>query len=264
MILSAFLLPHPPVILPEVGKGREQEIQTTIDAFNECARQISQLKPDTIILVSPHCTCYTDYFHISPGKFAVGDLGRFGASKVRITADYDIKLATEIEKTAATTFGIPAGTHGEQSPQLDHGTIVPLCFVNKYYTGYELVRIGVSGLSLETHYEFGKAIATSAKWLGKRIVFIASGDLSHVLPQESGVKLDAEITDALANGELSRLLQIPPELIENGAECGLRPLVVMFGALDGLDVSAKLLSYEGTFGVGYAVASFVPNEGDMK
>jgi aromatic ring-opening dioxygenase LigB subunit len=55
-------------------------------------------------------------------------------------------------------------------------------------------------------------------------------------------------------------MQIPHELSEKGAECGLRAFIIMAGVLDKQSVTANLLSYEGTFGVGYAVASFVPKE----
>ncbi|MCL2109818.1 MAG: AmmeMemoRadiSam system protein B [Oscillospiraceae bacterium] len=252
MITSTFLLPHPPIILPQIGKGREREIAATITSCQEVAKKIAGLKPDTIVVASPHSTCYSDYFHISPGDSASGNLARFGAPEVGFSAEYDVELAAEISKNAADF----AGCQGEQSPQLDHGVLVPLAFVSELLDGFKLVRIGVSGLSLETHHDFGKTIAASAKLLSRRIVFIASGDLSHVLPEEQGVKLDTKIVKLLKSGNLTQLLQIPPEVIENGAECGLRPLCIMAGVLHGLDFSARLLSYEGPFGVGYAVAEF--------
>jgi HK97 family phage major capsid protein len=32
-ILAAFMVPHPPMIVPAVGRGSEQQIQKTIDAY---------------------------------------------------------------------------------------------------------------------------------------------------------------------------------------------------------------------------------------
>ncbi|MCL2020447.1 MAG: AmmeMemoRadiSam system protein A [Oscillospiraceae bacterium] len=257
MILSAFVFPHPPIVLPEIGKGRQTEIQKTIDAFEECAKQIAQQEPDTIVLVTPHSISYADYIHISPDAAAEGDLRQFGAADVFMSVDYDIELSDEIEKFAVFS-GISAGTLGQESPRLDHGAIIPLWFVNKYYKNYKVVRISISGLSVAEHYRFGKVIAESAKHLGKNVVFIASGDLSHKLPEPDGVKLDAEITGSFADGDFLRLLQIPYELCQKGAECGLRAFIIMAGVLDKTEVTAKLLSYEGPFGVGYAVASFIP------
>ena len=71
-ILGAFIVPHPPLIIPEVGKGDEKKIQKTIDSYHEIARQIAELKPDTIIITTPHSILYSDYFHISPGSGAQG------------------------------------------------------------------------------------------------------------------------------------------------------------------------------------------------
>lgn len=34
-ILGAVIIPHPPLTIPTVGHGGEQEIQVTIDAFVE-------------------------------------------------------------------------------------------------------------------------------------------------------------------------------------------------------------------------------------
>jgi AmmeMemoRadiSam system protein A len=53
-------------------------------------------------------------------------------------------------------------------------------------------------------------------------------------------------------------MEISGHFCEEAAECGLRPLVTLAGALDGRDVDSKSLSYEGPFGIGYLVASFLP------
>ena len=65
-ILGAVQVPHPPLILPEVGHGEEKRIQSTIDAFDAAAKFIADLQPDTVIISSPHSILYSDYFHISP------------------------------------------------------------------------------------------------------------------------------------------------------------------------------------------------------
>lgn len=36
-ILGAIIVPHPPLIIPTVGRGREQEVKTTIDAYRTAA-----------------------------------------------------------------------------------------------------------------------------------------------------------------------------------------------------------------------------------
>ena len=60
----------------------------------------------------------------------------------------------------------------------------------------------------------------------------------------------------MAEGDFLQFLTTDPAFCDRAAECGLRSFQIMAGALDGLDVEAKLLSYEGVTGVGYGVATF--------
>ncbi|MEI6578231.1 MAG: AmmeMemoRadiSam system protein A [Eubacteriales bacterium] len=261
-IVGAFIVPHPPIILPEVGRGKEKEIQKTINAYKEVSRQIAELKPDTIVLTSPHATMYADYFHISSGKSVYGDLGRFGVPGVNVLANYDIEFVEALTDAVAEE-NVSAGTLGERDKTLDHGTIIPLRFLNEQYSDYKLIRIGLSGLSMLEHYRLGKCIAKTSERLSKRVVFIASGDLSHKLKEDgpygfdkTGPEFDSEITTAMANADFLHMMEFDADFCESAAECGLRSFIIMAGALDGRAIKAELLSYEGNFGVGYAVCSF--------
>ena len=250
------------------GGGQEREIQRTIDSFREIARRIADQKPDTIVLTSPHAVLYSDYFHISPGTIAKGDLRAFAAADAKLAIDYDEAFARSIAALAAERQ-IPAGMLGERERALDHGTLVPLLFVQQSYSSYKLVRIGLSGLPLIAHYEFGKCIQQAAQQTDKRVVLIASGDLSHKLTKDGpygfapeGPEFDKSVTDAMASGDFLQFLRFDEDFLEAAAECGLRSFVIMAGALDGLGVKPELLSYEGPFGVGYAVASFAIGDAD--
>jgi AmmeMemoRadiSam system protein A len=262
-ITGAFIVPHPPIILPEVGRGEEGRIQKTIDAYDEVARSIAAMKPEVIILTSPHATLYADYFHISPGKGAKGDLRKFRASGFSIEVEYDSELVRTISEEADRE-GIHAGTMGEREKGLDHGTLIPLYFINKYYTEYKLVRIGLSGLTPVEHYRFGRLIAKTVESLGRKAAFVASGDLSHKLLEEGpygfvpeGPEFDGKVTEAIKKADFLAFLNFNQSLCDSAAECGLRSFIIMAGALDGKSVKPQLLSYEGTFGVGYGVASFL-------
>jgi len=126
------------------------------------------------------------------------------------------------------------------------------------------VRVGVSGLSVEDHYVFGGLIASVAERLGRKTVVIASGDLSHKLVDDGpygyapeGPEFDRVVCEVAEDGDFSRLFDMDAGFLEKAAECGHRPLLVMAGALDRKAVESELYSYEGPFGVGYGIASFV-------
>ncbi len=99
-IVGAFIVPHPPIILPGVGKGEEKDIQKTIDAYRKVAQCIADFKPETIVLTSPHSVMYADYFHISPGESAWGDMRQFGAPDVEIGVEYDTEFVQELSGQA--------------------------------------------------------------------------------------------------------------------------------------------------------------------
>ena len=129
-IVGAIIVPHPPIIIPTVGRGREAEVQGTIDAYRAAAKQAAAWKPEVLIVTSPHTVMYADCFHISPGRGASGDMSAFGASQTRLEVQYDAQLRQELVRQAEAA-GIQAGTLGEKDPTLDHGTFLPLYFLRK-------------------------------------------------------------------------------------------------------------------------------------
>ena len=179
-IIAGFMVPHPPMIVPAVGRGSEAEVEETTRAYERVADEIAEIAPETIIISSPHTVMYTDYFHISPGKRASGSFGDFGAPGVSFDEEYDDELTREICRIADEAH-FRAGTMGERDKALDHATMVPLYFIRQKYKGGKIIRVGLSGLPLTEHYALGMMIQQAVEKLGRRAVYVASGDLSHKL-----------------------------------------------------------------------------------
>ena len=265
-IVGGVMVPHPPLIIPEVGRGGEKVIEETTRAYEEAADLIAELKPDTIVLSSPHSILYNDYFHISPGSRAYGSMARFGAPQVRAEVEYDSEFVEALEK-AAQKNALHAGTKGERDPQLDHGTMVPLYFILKKYTDFRLVRIGLSGFDLETHFRLGKVIADTAFRNVRRTVFVASGDLSHKLKEDGpygfdpmGPVYDERIMEVMGTAAFDELLDFNEDFLEQAAECGHRSFVMMAGALDGCSLKTRCLSHQDVTGVGYGICTYKVRE----
>lgn len=265
-VIGGFLFPHPPLIIPEIGRGEEKKISQTAASCRLAARQIAQLAPETIVVISPHSVMYSDYFHISPGKEASGNFARYGAPQVSVRVTYDFQFAQMLSLLAAREK-LPAGTEGERDSSLDHGTMIPLTFVNEYYRDYKIVRIGLSGLPLADHETLGALIETASKLLNRRTVILASGDLSHKLTEDGpygyapeGPAYDEELIETLSLGALDSLREFDEGFLSAAAECGHRSLVILAGAFRNRKLDSRVLSHEGPFGVGYAAASFLPEE----
>ena len=263
-IAAAYMVPHPPMIVPQVGRGSENQVLKTIQAYEAVASEIAEIKPETIIVTSPHSVLYADYFHISPGDHASGDFGNFRAPEVSFRKQYDTELVKAL-CALARAEDFPAGILGERDKHLDHGTMVPLYFVDQQYTDYRLVRIGLSGLSLADHYTFGMMLRKAVEQTGRKAVLIASGDLSHKLQTygpygfaKEGPEYDQRIMDVAGRAAFGEMLEFDETFCDKAAECGHRSFVIMAGALDGLAVEAKVYSHEDVTGVGYGICSFHP------
>ena len=269
-VLAAFMVPHPPMIVPEVGRGSEAKIEETTRSYEQAAKEIAALRPETIIITSPHSVMYSDYFHLSPGRGAKGSFSDFGAPRVSFTETYDEDLLNEICLLSAERQ-FPAGTLGERSARLDHGCMVPLYFIRRQYTDFKILRIGLSGLPLTEHYAFGQMIREAVEKTGRRVVLVASGDLSHKLRDygpygfaPEGPAYDERIMDVCSRAAFGELFDFEETFCEKAAECGHRSFVIMAGALDGTAVKASALSHQDVTGVGYGICTFYPQGPDKE
>lgn len=268
--LAAYAVPHPPLIVPAVGRGQERAIQSTVDAFTRVAREIVALVPDVLVITSPHAPCFSDAFHVTTDARLYGDMSRFRAAQERLEAACDVDLARDLLERLREA-GVPAVDSERYRDAMDHATYVALYFVREAWRQAggagdlpcPVVRVGLSGLSYEEHRTVGKVIAAAVDAAGKRAVFIGSGDLSHKLLEEGpygfapeGPVFDRRIGEVFASGDLEELFAFDPAFADAAAECGLRSFQMMAAAIDGLGFESELMSLEGPFGVGYGVAAF--------
>src|SRR5690606_170117 len=104
-------------------------------------------EPTTIIVITPHGPLFRDAISISAEKELKGDFGDFGRRDLSFKFPNNLELVNDlidrckkeniliakIDQDFARSYSI--------SCKLDHGTLVPLYFVDKEYKGYKLVHI---------------------------------------------------------------------------------------------------------------------------
>ena len=261
-VIKSYIVPHPPMIIPEIGKGDEEKIRKTISSYEEIALDIADVKPDTIIISSPHAMAYSDYFNILDGEELKGDFGNFGASSVSFTEKNDLELISKIEEIASSR-GFPCSRVNNSNNNLDHGSMIPLYFIRKKYNDFKVIILGLSGLSLIEHYALGMLINDSVNELGRRCVYIASGDLSHKLQEygpygfsKFGPEYDNKLINIFKDNNFLELLKMEDTYLDKASECGHRSFTIMSGLFDGLNVESKFYSHEDVTGVGYGIWSF--------
>lgn len=179
-ILGAYLFPHPPIILEEIGRGEEKKAIKTIEDARALSRNIKEKSPSTIIVITPHGPLYKDAISISIGESLSGDFSRFGNRKLKFQYRNNLKLTQQIIENSLKEK-IPIA---QEDAQLDHGVLVPLYFVDKEYSDYKLVHITYGLLPPKELHRFGRQIEKAIGKSNDDVVIIASGGLSHKLSND--------------------------------------------------------------------------------
>ncbi len=255
MINFAAITPHPPIIIPGIGKGRDLElVSQTIQAMEELGKELEKEKVDVVLVICPHAPAEFSSFGINFLDILRGSLNNFGLDK-----DFQFKneqeLARKIHKECTKA---EINTHFYEYI-LDHSALVPLYYLTKNIK-VELIHLSFSFMDFETHYNYGKIIRSVCLESSKKIAIIASGDLSHRLipsapagysPQ--GEVFDKKLIDLLRQGKVKEIINIDRNLVEEAGECGLRSFIILLGIL-GSRYNFRLLGHEVPFGVGYLTA----------
>jgi AmmeMemoRadiSam system protein A/AmmeMemoRadiSam system protein B len=257
-VVFAGIAPHPPIMVPEVGREAIADVRSSIDAMAALTERVILSGAETVVLISPHAPLQSQAFVAYDGPQLYGDFANFRAPATAVTAELDDELLTEITRAAAAANLLTLRIRGRD---LDHGTAVPLYFLQRNGWSGRVVALGYSFLSNEDHVRFGKCIRAAVDKLGRPVAFIASGDLSHRLRPEAPAGFnpqahlfDEEVVDAIRSCATNRIVDIDQEVRRMAGECGYRSMLVAIGAGEGLDRSCEVFNYEAPFGVGYLVA----------
>ncbi len=268
-IVAAGIAPHPPLIIPDIGREELTRVSNTVESLKDFSLQVASADPDTVILITPHGPMHRHAPTIQAGEKLEGDFAPFRAPHVQLSAQNDLQLIDAIEaeanKEGPGILRLEERTHQREAVVLDHGITVPLYYLQEAGTGHCIIAITFAPLPVTDLFQFGKAIQKAVRQTGRKAAVVASGDLSHRLTRfapagysPQGKVFDHELVNHIKNYDVKALLNMDESMVSDAGECGLRSIIILLGCLDGLDVSSRVLSYEGPFGVGYLVASLTP------
>lgn len=245
LVYSVFV-PHPPILVSEIGRGEEHKCQVSLDAYQEIARRLVQAEVETVIVVSPHAPLTKDGITLLIEDVAQGDFAQFGAAQVSLSFATDTRVIEQFQKDLPRVVSI-------QGP-MDHGAMVPLYFLQQAGWNGKVVLLG---MPMERPEDYGLRIGQILDKLPGRYALVASGDLSHRLKEDgpygfdaAGPEFDQAVFKALQR-DTKKLTSLPVDLVEKAGECGYRSLRLALAAKEG---APEVLSYEGPLGVGYMVA----------
>jgi AmmeMemoRadiSam system protein A/AmmeMemoRadiSam system protein B len=264
-IVFAGIAPHPPIMVPEVGREAIVDVRGSIDAMTKLAKRVIDSEATTLVLISPHAPLEPSTFVAYEGPQLYGDFANFRAPTATVHAQLDDTLLNEITSAASAQNLEVIRIRGFD---LDHGTAVPLYFLQRNGWQGKVVALGYSFLSNEDHIRFGNCIKQAVDTVGRPVAFIASGDLSHRLKpgapagyNSQAHLFDEEVVDAIRSRSTSRIVNMDQELRRLAGECGYRSMLVALGVAQGLEPTCEVISYEAPFGVGYMVAQLLSRAG---
>jgi AmmeMemoRadiSam system protein B len=252
------IAPHPPVMVPEVGGAMAEDVRASIEAMRDFAERVKASGAESVVIVSPHAPLEERAFVAYGGPVLRGDFANFRAPQATVAAPLDEELLEAVGKAAAEDgYRVVEA----RARELDHGTAVPLYFLQRNGWEGSVVALGYCFLSDEDHVRFGACLKRAIERTGRPVAFVASGDLSHRLKRGAPAgfhpdahEFDEEVVGAVRENAPARIKEIDPALRRLAGECGYRSMLVALGVAAEGATDCEVINYEAPFGVGYLVA----------
>lgn len=260
-IVSATIVPHSPLLIPEVAKDKIRLIEKTAAAYDKIATELKELNPDTIVIISPHGHKENKGFAINASPAVCTSFQEIGYLAPGMKYDNDLLLIQNIKEKLRPNFNFNLTS----SKELDYASSIPLYRLAKDLPKIKIVSLSYSQADSAEHYAFGQQLGIICQKSRRKIAIIASGELSHRLKRNSpagyspkGARFDNKLIEYLSepNSAAENILKMDDNLVKNAAECGLRSILVLLGIINKEKHTSQVLSYQNDLGIGYLVMRF--------
>lgn len=260
MICFATIVPHPPLLLPEVGKEKIEVAQKIIKALEKINKQLIEIQPDLLLIISPHGTGFDDVFTLNLSEKYLVNFEKFGDLKTKLEFTGDLGVMYQIrESMESCPEEYPLTMVSEK--KLDYGAGIPLYYLTKGLENFKIIPLTpAEGLGVEKHFNFGQELKQELIKSSKKIVIIASADLSH---QPNGQdnslseKFDEKVIKIIEDHSFPEIKNLEAENLKDIQQCGLKTIAILLGLLSETGCKPKILSYENSLEIGFLVAQFL-------
>ncbi len=193
-------LSHTPLMgLVDPDHVTEQAARQAIEVL---AQDLKRFEPDLIFLFAPDH--YNGFFYELMPAFCIGTkadaIGDFGTSKGALKVPQEIALAC-----VEAVLEAEVDTALSHRMQVDHGFAQPLEMLTGALDNYPVVPVFINSVavplpSFKRARKLGEAIGRFAAGLDKRVLFLASGGLSHNPPVPQLQGASEEVAERLIAG----------------------------------------------------------------
>jgi aromatic ring-opening dioxygenase LigB subunit len=277
MVLSAaFIVPHGALILdalPSHTDGRYELQQAMVSIAN----QITSIKPDIILVTSPHGISLSDNFGIYFNESAHGtaewdnNYQEFQV-EVKIDLEFTEELFTHLKNNHQPISKISAFSRSVSIP-MRWGESVPLWFLKdlqstKYvFLSQPQKRFDPTDDFKSETKELGINLLKFLDSHIKRVVVLISADLSHTHQKEgpygfteNAERVDQLFEDTIKSGDLSQITTESYENMKKALCCGFTGFQLLHGLLSNSNLTGQILSRKTPTYYGMMVASFLPKK----
>ena len=83
-LVYSIFVPHPPILVPEIGRGEEGKCPATLAAYRALAGNLAAARIDTVLLISPHAPLLREGVALLQDEILKGDFAQFGVPQVKL------------------------------------------------------------------------------------------------------------------------------------------------------------------------------------
>lgn len=287
-IIGGWLAPHPPHLVyaenPEANEPRSEGGWEVLRwAYEKCRQKIRKLKPDAIIVHTPHWQTVVGHHLIGVEHLKGYSVDPIFPHLFRYRYDLkiDVALSRAICKTS-TGRGLKSKLMTQPGFRVDYGTIVTLHMMNpEWDIPVVVISAHSSPYSFDSRrfdqemIELGIATRQAVMQSGKKVIVAASNSLSHrhfdqepdpLKPEDMSrehiyshqqYRWDMEILKLMAEGKIERLIEkLPSFCSEAQAEVKAGGLIWMLSAMGFPTTPAQIHGYGSVIGTGNAVVEW--------
>ncbi|HPT08720.1 MAG TPA: class III extradiol dioxygenase subunit B-like domain-containing protein [bacterium] len=267
MLSLAFIVPHSPILIPNIGKQNTRILKKTSESLAKIKKELIEKKIDTLIIISPHKKNNLDISLNNHFNLEI-NFEEFGDYLSKLNLNGDLELSYKIKEELWPDFDINI----EAKSKADYGSSIPLyLLLSDNNQKIKNLKSKIIIINTSSHHDFsyhftaGQKIQRLLKETDKNIAVLASGELSHCLNHnapggffQKAIMFDEKTIESLKKGPLGvpDILKIDPKLALGAKECGLRPISLLLGILDNLDYQTDNMSYQKELGVGCLTMKF--------
>jgi aromatic ring-opening dioxygenase LigB subunit len=269
----ACILPHGGDIIPRLAvRKTERLFEETRESVRKIARDIRGVKPDTIVIASPHNLRLQDKIGIVTSENTTGQLrgprGREVSLSLRCDREFAQDLLQESTRKSLPVVGANYGTaEGPVSDMpMDWGTLVPMWFIAKEgrVKARTVIVTPSREIPLAQNIAFGREIGEMAEKRKKRVVFVASADQAHAHKKSgpygfhrSATKYDEFVSQAIRENCIESVSRLSKRFVEEAKPDSLWQMAILAGITSAVKMQGTLLSYAVPTYYGMICASFV-------